>query len=33
VEVVRGISPSILKLTENGIENDRSGKANLDEKF
>jgi len=33
VEVVRGISPNTLKLTENGIENDRAGKANLDEKI
>lgn len=33
IEVVRGISPNILKLIENGIENDRAGKANLDEKI
>lgn len=33
VEVIRGISPNILKLIENGIENDRAGKANIDEKI
>jgi len=33
VEVIRGISPNILKLIENGIENDRAGKANLDDKI
>jgi DNA repair exonuclease SbcCD ATPase subunit len=33
VEVVRGIGPSVLKLIENGIENDRAGKANIDEKI
>ena len=33
VEVVRGISPGVLKLIENGIENDRAGKANIDEKI
>ena len=33
VEVVRGIGPSVLKLIENGIENDRAGKANVDEKI
>lgn len=33
VEVVRGISPNVLKLIENGLENDRAGKANLDEKI
>lgn len=33
VEVVRGISPNILKLYENGVENDRAGKANIDEKI
>jgi len=33
VEVVRGINPSTLKLIENGIENDRAGKANIDEKI
>lgn len=33
VEVHRGVSPNILKLIENGIENDRAGKSNLDEKI
>jgi len=33
VEVVRGISPNVLKLVENGLENDRAGKSNLDEKI
>lgn len=33
VEVQRGINPSILKLIENNVENDRAGKANLDEKI
>ena len=33
VEVIRGISPNILKLYENGVENDRAGKANIDEKI
>jgi exonuclease SbcC len=33
VEVIRGIGPSVLKLVENGIENDRAGKANIDEKI
>ncbi len=33
VEVIRGISPNFLKLIENGVENDRAGKANLDEKI
>lgn len=33
IEVVRGINPSTLKLIENGLENDRAGKANLDEKI
>ena len=33
VEIIRGINPSTLKLIENGIENDRAGKANLDEKI
>lgn len=33
VEVIRGISPNTLKLIENGIENDRAGKANIDEKI
>jgi len=33
VEVIRGINPGTLKLIENGLENDRAGKANLDEKI
>jgi len=33
VEIVRGIGPGVLKLIENGIENDRAGKANIDEKI
>ncbi len=33
VEIIRGISPNVLKLIENGIENDRAGKANIDEKI
>lgn len=33
IEVVRGINPGTLKLIENGLENDRAGKANLDEKI
>ena len=33
VEVIRGIGPSVLKLIENGLENDRAGKANIDEKI
>jgi len=33
VEVIRGISPNVLKLIENGIENNRAGKANIDEKI
>jgi len=33
VEVIRGISPNILKLIENGVENDRAGKINIDEKI
>ena len=33
VEIIRGINPNTLKLVENGIENDRAGKANLDEKI
>ena len=33
VEVQRGIGPSVLKLIENGIENDRAGKSNLDDKI
>lgn len=33
VEIRRGISPAILELTENGIINDRAGKANIDDKI
>lgn len=33
VRVIRGIGPSILKLYENGVENDRAGKSNIDEKI
>jgi DNA repair exonuclease SbcCD ATPase subunit len=33
VEVHRGIGPNILKLFENGVENNRAGKSNLDEKI
>lgn len=33
VEVHRGMSPNILNLIENGIENDRAGKSNLNEKI
>lgn len=33
IEVIRGINPNTLKLIENGIENDRAGKANIDEKI
>ena len=33
VEVHRGINPNILTLIENGIVNERAGKANLDEKI
>ena len=33
IEVVRGINPTGLKLIENGIENDRAGKSNIDEKI
>lgn len=33
LEVIRGISPNVLKLIENGVENDRAGKANIDEKI
>jgi DNA repair exonuclease SbcCD ATPase subunit len=31
--VVRGIGPNTLKLYENGVENDRAGKSNIDEKI
>ena len=33
VEVIRSMNPNSLKLIENGIENDRAGKANLDDKI
>lgn len=33
VNVVRGINPNTLKLIENGIENDRAGKSNIDDKI
>jgi exonuclease SbcC len=33
VEVQRGISPNLLRLIENGLENDRAGKSNIDEKI
>lgn len=33
VEVIRGISPNKLELWENGIKNERAGKANLDKKI
>lgn len=33
IEIKRGISPSILELSENGIVNERAGKVNLDEKI
>ena len=33
VEVIRGMNPSFLRLIENGVENDRAGKSNLDEKI
>ncbi len=33
IEIERGISPNILKLTENGITNERAGKANIDDKI
>lgn len=33
IEVIRGINPNILKLIENGLENDRAGKSNIDEKI
>jgi len=31
VEIKRGISPAVLELWENGVLNDRAGKANIDE--
>lgn len=33
VEIHRGISPGILELQENGVTNDRAGKANIDDKI
>lgn len=33
VEVTRGLAPNFLKLVENGQENERAGKSNLDEKI
>jgi len=33
IEIVRGISPNVLKLVENGVVNEKAGKANLDEKI
>lgn len=33
VEIKRGISPSVLELSENGIINERAGKVNLDDKI
>ena len=33
VEIRRGISPNVLDLIENGIPNERAGKANIDEKI
>ena len=33
VEVKRGISPNVLELVENGVVNERAGKANIDEKI
>lgn len=33
VEIKRGISPSVLELTENGVVNERAGKGNVDEKI
>ena len=33
IEVVRGISPNILKVLENGLEIDKAGKASLDERI
>ena len=33
VEIKRGISPSVLELWENGVLNERAGKANVDEKI
>ena len=33
VEVTRGIAPNFLKLNENGLDNERAGKSNLDERI
>jgi DNA repair exonuclease SbcCD ATPase subunit len=33
VEIRRGISPAVLELVENGVVNERAGKANIDEKI
>lgn len=33
IEIKRGVSPSILELSENGIVNERAGKVNLDDKI
>jgi DNA repair exonuclease SbcCD ATPase subunit len=33
VEIKRGISPNVLELWENGVLNERAGKANIDEKI
>jgi DNA repair exonuclease SbcCD ATPase subunit len=33
VEIQRGIGPSVLNLIENGITNERAGKANIDDKI
>ena len=33
VEIKRGISPSVIELTENVVVNERAGKANVDEKI
>lgn len=33
VEIHRGISPGILRLFENGVENDKAGKSNIDDKI
>lgn len=33
IEITRGLAPNILKLSENGIENKRAGKTNIDDKI
>jgi DNA repair exonuclease SbcCD ATPase subunit len=33
VEIIRGINPNTLKLIENGLENDRAGKSNIEDKI